>query len=118
LPDARIFVEPYITAHCMHSTPNATANATLQCIAAALANDHRRIHGQVVLRGEVLDLNGVCGVPLTVGTNGWHAEALDWLEANEIEAVKRAARSIEEFTSGVLSNAVRATLPLETQLVA
>jgi malate dehydrogenase len=118
LPDARIFVEPYITAHCMHSTPNATANATLQCIAAALANDHRRIHGQVVLKGDVLGLNGVCGVPLTVGTNGWHAEAPEWLEPNEIEAVRKAAQSIEEFTSGILINAVRATLPSEALLVA
>jgi malate dehydrogenase len=53
LPDARIFVEPFITQHSMHSTPNATANATLQCIAAAIANDRRRIHGQVLLKGEV-----------------------------------------------------------------
>lgn len=118
LPDARIFVEPYITAHCMHSTPNATANATLQCVAAVLANDHRRIHGQVVLRGEVLGLNGVCGLPLTVGTNGWHAEALDWLEPDEIDAVKKAAQSIEEFTSGILIGAVQSLLPSEALLVA
>lgn len=55
LPDARIFVEPNITVHGLHSTPNATANATLQVVAAALANDRRRIHGQVDLRDEVLE---------------------------------------------------------------
>jgi malate dehydrogenase len=117
LPDARIFVEPYITAHSMHSTPNATANATLQCVAAALANDHRRIHGQVVLRGEVLDLNGTCGIPLTVGANGWRAEPLDWLQPDEISAVKRSAQSVEQFISGILINGAKATLPPEAQLV-
>jgi hypothetical protein len=35
LPDARIIVEPTITVRGMRSTPNATANATLQLIAAA-----------------------------------------------------------------------------------
>jgi malate dehydrogenase len=62
LADARIFVEPFITNHSLRSTPNATANATLGLLAAALANDHRSIHGQVDLRGEVLGLYGVCGV--------------------------------------------------------
>lgn len=94
LPDARIFVEPFITVHSMHSTPNATANATLQCIAAALANDHRRIHGQVFLKGEVLDLHGVCGVPLTLGTKGWQVEPLDWLRPDEIAAAMKCAQSI------------------------
>jgi malate dehydrogenase len=45
----RIFIEPLISVHCMHSTPNATANETLHVIAAALADDHRRIHEQVML---------------------------------------------------------------------
>ena len=38
LPDARIVVEPTITAQSMHSTPNATANATLQLIVFNLFN--------------------------------------------------------------------------------
>ncbi|HYZ85597.1 MAG TPA: hypothetical protein VE621_14395 [Bryobacteraceae bacterium] len=117
LPDARIFVEPAITVHRLRSTPNATANAVLQCVAAALANDGRRIHGQVDLRGEVLGLNGVCGIPLTIGTNGWQAEPLDWLESDEISAVKKSTQSIEEFISGILIDAVRATLPPEALLV-
>ena len=51
LPDARIVVEPYITFHSLRSTPNATANAAVQVIAAAAANDRRRIHGQIDLKG-------------------------------------------------------------------
>jgi malate dehydrogenase len=37
LPDVRIVVEPLITVRIMNSTPNATANATLQLIAAVIA---------------------------------------------------------------------------------
>jgi len=113
LPDARIFVQPFITNHGLHSTPNATANATLELLAAALANDHRRIHGQVDLRGEVLGLYGVCGIPLTIRKNGWHAEPLDWLEPEEINAVKKSTESIEEFISGTLIDGVRETLSPE-----
>jgi malate dehydrogenase len=117
LPDARIFVEPFITAHSVHSTPNATANATLQCIAAALANDRRRVHGQVFLKNEVLGLNGICGIPLTLGTNGWRAEPLDWLQPDEGGAVLRCAESIDRFISAILSEAVRAAAPPEALLV-
>jgi malate dehydrogenase len=113
LPDARIFVEPFITVHSMHSTPNAT----LQCIAAVLANDRRRIHGQVFLKGEVLDWHGVCGVPLTLGTNGWHAEPLDWLKPDEIAAAMKCAQSIDQFVSAILTDAVRAIIPSEALLV-
>jgi malate dehydrogenase len=117
LPDARIFVEPFITNSSLGSTPNATANATQEVLAAALANDHRRMHGQVDLKGEVLGLYGVCGIPLTIGKNGWHAEPLDWLELEEINAVKKSTESIEEFISGTLIDGVRATLSPEQLLV-
>lgn len=113
LPDARIFVEPSITFHELHSTPNATANATLQCIAAALKNDGRRIHGQVDLRGEVLGLHGVCGIPLTVRGNEWQPAELDWLDVDEVKAVKKSTQSIEEFISETLIDAIKSTLPQE-----
>ena len=103
LPDARIFVEPFITARSMHSTPNATSNATMQCIVAALASDHRRVHGQVLLQGEVLDLRGTCGVPVTLGRNGWRAESLDWLNATEKQLVANSIESINNFISAILS---------------
>jgi len=117
LADARIFVEPFITFHSLGSTPNATAHATLECLAAALANDHRRIHGQVDLRGEVLGLYGVCGIPLTIGENGWQAQPLDWLDSNELRAIKKSTESIEESISGTLIDGVRATLSPEELLV-
>jgi malate dehydrogenase len=113
LPDARIFVEPLITFSGLHSTPQATANATLQCITAALANDRRRIHGQVDLRGEALGLSGVCGMPLSIGKSGWNAEPLDWLQPDDIRALKRSVESIEAFISETLVGAVRSAPQLE-----
>lgn len=104
LPDARVFIEPFITATCMHSTPNATANATLQCLAAALAGDGRRTHGQVLLDGEVLDLHGVCGIRMTVSRNGWRGESVDGLTSAEAEAIVSAAESINEFAAEVLGS--------------
>ncbi len=104
LPDARIFVEPFITAHSMHSTPNATSNAILQCIAAALAGDRRRMHGQVNLEGEFLGLDGTCGVPVTLSREGWHAESLDSLSPLEKELLRDSAASIRKFLSVVLDS--------------
>jgi malate dehydrogenase len=114
LPDARIFVEPFITAHSMHSTPNATANATLQCIAAALANDRRQIHGQVQLQGEVLGIRGVCGIPVTFGWDGWHPEPLDWLDETEKSAVLQCVNSINEFIVSVQSAAFTDSVAMTT----
>jgi len=102
LPDARVFIEPFITYHCVHSTPNATANATLQCLVAALADDRRRVHGQVLLDGEVLDLRGVCGIPITLSRNGWKPETVD-LTAAETEMLRQSVDSINEFAASLLS---------------
>jgi malate dehydrogenase len=102
-PDARILVEPTITGHAMRSTPNATANATLHCLAAAMMNDHRRIHGQVLLHGEFLNLKGVCGVPLNVDREGWQVTQLETLTADEQVQIRRAARSIDDYLSSVCS---------------
>ena len=102
-PDARILVEPMITGHTMRSTPNATANATMHCLGAALMNDHRRIHGQVLLHGEFLNLNGVCGASLNVNREGWQVVQLDTLTADEQVQIGRAARSIDCYLSSVYS---------------
>ena len=101
LPDARIFVEPYITAHVMHSTPNATANATLQCLAAALASDRRRTHGQVLLTGEVLGIAGVFGLPLSISHQGWRVESLGDLSEDEVTAARECSQAIRQFLAQV-----------------
>jgi malate dehydrogenase len=102
LPDARIFVQPFITWHTMHSTPNATANSTLRFLAAALADDATPLHGQVLLRGEFLGIDGVCGVPLGVSCHGWKVDAGGSLSPEEQHQVRQAARSIDTYVSSVL----------------
>jgi malate dehydrogenase len=104
-PDARIMVEPTVTGHAMHSTPNATANATLQCLSAIMTNDHRRIHGQVLLHGEFLNIDGICGVPLNVDQNGWQIAQLDGLTSDEQVQIRYAARSIDEYLGSLYSEA-------------
>jgi malate dehydrogenase len=103
LPDARIFIEPFITAHCMRSTPNATANATLHVIAAALADDHRRIHGQVMLAGECLDIRGTFGIPIALDLRGWIQRPMDVLSVSPLEKtmIEDSARSIRRFLDEV-----------------
>lgn len=103
LPDARIFLEPFVTAHCMHSTPQATANATLQLIAAVLATDRRLVHGQVALQGEAFGIQGVYGVPITLSRSGWRvAEAVrpdDRLAA----VITEGAKAVQAFIDEVLA---------------
>ena len=97
VPDARIFVEPFVTAHCIHSTPNATANATLQLIAAALAGDGRAVNGQVRLCGEAHGVTGVCGIPLTLNRQGWLPALPCWLDDTARGAIAACAASIDTF---------------------
>jgi malate dehydrogenase len=102
LPDARIFVQPFITWYTMHSTPNATANSTLRFLTAARDDGATPLHGQVLLRGEFLGIEGVCGVPLAVSRQGWEADAGDSLSPEEQYRVLQAARSIDMYISSVL----------------
>jgi malate dehydrogenase len=105
LPDARIFIEPSISVHCMHSTPNATANATLQVIAAALADDHRRIHGQVMLDGECFGIHGVFGIPISLDRRGWIQRPMDVVSISPLESamIEDSANSIRTFLDEVTS---------------
>jgi malate dehydrogenase len=97
LPDARIVVEPLITVRIMNSTRNATANATLQLIAAVIAVDRRGVHGQVTLAGEVLGIGGACGMPVTLGREGWRLSEASRLKGCAQQAVRDSARSIGAF---------------------
>jgi len=86
----------------MHSTPNATSNSTLRFLIAALADHATPLHGQVLLRGEFLGIEGVCGVPLAVSRHGWKVDAGDRLSSEEQQRVLQAARSIDAYVSSVL----------------
>jgi malate dehydrogenase len=97
LPDARIFVQPLITWHTMQSTPNATANATLKFLVAALSGTPFPLHGQVLLSGEVFDIQGVCGVPIDVSRDGWSVKTMHGLANIERERICLAAGSIQRY---------------------
>jgi malate dehydrogenase len=97
LPDVRIVVEPMITVRSINSTPNATANATLQLIAAVIAADLRQVHGQVTLAGEVLEIGGVCGMPVTLGREGWRLLEASCPKGCAQQTVRDSARSIGAF---------------------
>ena len=102
LPDARIVVQPTITTQSMHSTPNATANATLQLIIAALTADKRRVHGQVKLAGEALGIDSVCGFPIMIGREGWRLWDTECLDDFGRAAVASSADAISSFLNRVL----------------
>jgi malate dehydrogenase len=104
LPDARIVVEPLITMRIMTSTPNARANATLQLIAAVIAVDRRRVHGQVALAGEVLGIGGVYGMPVTLGREGWCLSQASRVKGCARQALRDSASSIGAFLEELGSN--------------
>jgi len=101
LPDARIFVQPFITLCSIHSTPNSTANATLRFLMELLANNERPLHGQVLLSGEFLDIEGVCGVPVHIDQDGWRVRPLKPLTDEEQWKIPSAAGSIERYVEEV-----------------
>ena len=87
--------------HAFHA--NATANATLRVIAAALADDHRRIHGQVRLDGECFDIHGAFGIPIALDRRGWIQRPMDILSISSVEKamIEDSARSIRHFLDEV-----------------
>lgn len=87
-PDVRVMLEPFITAHCLHSTPNATANATLDVIRALCSARESVVGAQVRLEGEVYGLSTPIGVPVLVNTGGWSRVVCPPL--SEEEAVRLA----------------------------
>jgi malate dehydrogenase len=101
LPDARIFVQPSITWRTIHSTPHATANATLRFLTELLADNQRPLHGQVLLSGEFSEIQGVCGVPLDISNDGWRVRPVKPLLEEEESKISLAAASIEKYVSEV-----------------
>jgi malate dehydrogenase len=104
LPDATIFVEPFITARTIHSTPNATANAVLNVLRAWKEEDRRRLHAQVLLDGEVNALVGVCGVPIILSARGWELDSCEHLSETEQMSVRSACSAIQVFLDQCVSS--------------
>ena len=111
LPDARVFVQPFITWSTIHSTPNATANATLSFLTALVSKEPRQLHGQVLLAGDFDGIHGVCGVPVSVNSDGWRVRQLESLTDDERSNVSHAVSSIERYVAETRS------ITAETSLV-
>ena len=106
LPDARIFVEPFVTFNALHSTPNATANAVLNCLRAWKADDDRILHAQVLLDGELKGMRGVCGVPIGFGGRGWDLDDYcEHLNSTEEAQVGESFDAIQTFLKECLDRA-------------
>ena len=95
LPDPRVMLDPFVTAHCLHSTPNATANATLDVIRALCGARDSVVGAQVRLQGEAYGLNTPVGVPVLVDTGGWSRVVCPSLSDAEVARLAAAAQTIE-----------------------
>jgi malate dehydrogenase len=94
-PDLRVMLEPFITAHCLHSTPNATANATLDVIRALCGARESVVGAQVRLEGEVYGLDTPIGVPVLVDSEGWSRVICPPLSDEEAARLAAAAAAIQ-----------------------
>ena len=101
-PDFRAAIEPFITFHCLHSTPSATANAACDVVRSLQSGREAVVGAQVRLDREFRDLQTTIGVPVLVDSSGWKAVVcpqLTLVEGNELEAVAETLRiSLHEWT--------------------
>jgi malate dehydrogenase len=94
-PDLRIVLEPFVTAHCLHSTPNATANATCDLIRALRSGRESVVAAQVRLDGEFHDLHTNFGTPVLINAEGWPQVVCPPVADDEVRRIERAAAIIE-----------------------
>jgi malate dehydrogenase len=101
-PDFRAAIEPFVTFHCLHSTPSATANATCDVIRAVQSGREGVIAAQVRLDGEFRMYRTTIGFPVLVDSSGWKAVVCPELtadEAAELDAVAETlSRNLAEWT--------------------
>jgi malate dehydrogenase len=101
-PEVRIKIEPLLTRRLLHSTPNATANATMECLQALIDADDRKVHGQVFLRGEFGNIQGVFGVPLALRSDGWRLNSYDDLSDEEQARALKISQKINRDYESLL----------------
>jgi malate dehydrogenase len=93
-PDIRVVLEPFVTAHCLHSSPNATANATCDLIRAVRRGRELAVGAQVRLAGEFRDLQISIGLPVLVNAVGWSQVLCPPLADDEAQQLTEAAATI------------------------
>ncbi|WP_308797280.1 lactate/malate family dehydrogenase [Agromyces silvae] len=106
-PGVRGVVRPYLTHTSGAKTSHATAAATVDLVDTVLDGREIVVAGQVALDGELeLDgtsVQGVLGVPLVVGPDGWSRVLLDDLAPDEARRLLAISRQIRSSVDGWLS---------------
>jgi malate dehydrogenase len=94
-PNLRVMLEPFCTAHCLHSPPNATANAILDVIRALCSARESVVGAQVRLEGEVYGISTPIGVPVLVDSGGWSRVVCPPLSEEEAARLAVAAEAVQ-----------------------
>ena len=94
-PDLRAAIEPFVTFHCLHSTPNATANATCDIVRALRSGREAVLGAQVRLDGEFRDLHTTIGLPVIADSSGWTAVICPQLSRHEAEQLDEVADTLK-----------------------
>jgi malate dehydrogenase len=89
-PDLRVVLEPFVTAHCLHSS----ANATCDVIRALRRGRESVVGAQVRLAGEFLDLQTSIAVPVLVNAAAWSQVVCPPLADDEAHQLRTAAATI------------------------
>ena len=95
-PDLRAAIEPFVTFHCLHSTPSATANATCDVIRAVQSGREAVVGAQVRLDGEFRGFRTTMGIPVLVDSSGWKAVVCPQLSNAEGDELDFVAATIEK----------------------
>lgn len=104
-PDLRVLVKPYITQLSGAKTANVTAEVVVDLVRTLLEGRQVIVAGQVALGVEYPGLEGVVGVPITVGIEGWtKVQQLD-LGQDEERALLRGARAVQDKIRGWMRDA-------------
>jgi malate dehydrogenase len=102
-PDLRAAIEPFVTFHCLHSTPSATANATCDLIRAVQSGREAVVGAQIRLDGEFRGMRTPIGLPVLVDSSGWNAVVCPQLshdEGVELDVVAATLeKALREWTS-------------------
>jgi malate dehydrogenase len=93
-PDVQVVLEPFVTVHCLHSIPNATANATCDVIRALRRGRESVVGAHMRLAGEFLDLRTSIGLPVLVNAAGWSQVICPPLADDEAQQLTEAAATI------------------------
>lgn len=105
-PDLRMVAGAWMTHQSGARTAVGTANATVDLVATLMDGREIVVAGQVLLDGEVelggTPVQGVLGVPVVLGPEGWSRAALPALTPDEEDLLRVTSRHIDAVCSRYL----------------